>query len=83
MSGEYRELISLNIWHIVATIGNLLLLMWILKKFLWKPVKKVMAERQGQVEEIYRVAEESAAEAERDKQLTARSLAMHRMKPRQ
>ena len=74
MGGEYLELISLNIWHIVATIGNLLLLMWILKKFLWKPVKKVMAERQGQVEEIYRVAEESAAAAERDKQLYSEKL---------
>ena len=50
MSGEYLELIYLNIWHIVATIANLLLLMLILKKFLWKPVKKIMAERQGQVE---------------------------------
>ncbi|MBR5252513.1 MAG: F0F1 ATP synthase subunit B [Clostridia bacterium] len=74
MSGEYLELISLNIWHIVATIGNLLLLMWILKKFLWKPVKKVMAERQGQVEEIYRTAEESAAAAERDQQLYSEKL---------
>lgn len=74
MNGEYLELISLNIWHIVVTIANLLLLMLILKKFLWKPVKKIMAERQGQVENIYRTAEESAAAAERDKQLYAEKL---------
>ncbi|MBP3377774.1 MAG: F0F1 ATP synthase subunit B [Clostridia bacterium] len=74
MGGEYLELISLNIWHIVVTIINLLLLMLILKKFLWKPVKKVMAERQGQVDDIYRTAEESAAAAERDRQLYSEKL---------
>ena len=74
MGGEYLELISLNIWHIVVTIINLLLLMLILKKFLWKPVNKVMAERQGQVDDIYRTAEESAAAAERDRQLYSEKL---------
>lgn len=72
--GDNLELISLNIWHIIATIANLLILFFILKKFLWKPVKKVMAERQGQVDEIYKNAEESAAIAERDKQLYAEKL---------
>ena len=68
-SGEYLELISLNVWHIVVTILNLLLLTLILKKFLWKPVKKVMAERKNQVDTIYKNAEETAAAAERDRQL--------------
>lgn len=69
MNGEYLELISLNIWHIVVTIANLLILMLILKKFLWKPVKKIMAERQGQVDTIYHNAEEALGAAERDKKL--------------
>ena len=69
MNGEYLELISLNIWHIVVTIANLLLLMLILKKFLWKPVKKIMAERQGQVDTIYKNAEDARDAAERDRKL--------------
>lgn len=69
------ELISLNIWHIVASIANLLLLMLIIKKLLWKPVKKVLAERQNQVDEIYRTAEKAAEEAESDKALYSEKLA--------
>lgn len=69
------ELISLNVWHIVASIANLLLLMLILKKFLWKPVKKVLAERQNQVDEIYRTAEKAAEAAESDKALYSEKLA--------
>ena len=69
------ELISLNVWHIVASIANLLLLTLIIKKFLWKPVKKVLAERQNQVDEIYRTAEKAAEAAESDKALYSEKLA--------
>ena len=75
MNGEYLELISLNIWHIIATIANLLLLALIIKKLLFKPVKKVIAERKGQVEEIYRTAEEASAQAEQDRRLYSEKLA--------
>ena len=62
MNGEYLELISLNIWHIIATIANLLILAWIIKKLLFKPVKDIIAKRQGEVEQIYRTAEEASAQ---------------------
>ena len=75
MNGEYLELISLNIWHILATIANLLILAWIIKKLLFKPVKNIIAQRQGQVEEIYRNAEEASAQAEHDRQLYSEKLA--------
>ena len=52
MNEEYLELISLNIWHIIATVGNLLILTWIIKKFLWDRVQKVLAERRGQVDSL-------------------------------
>ncbi len=64
MNEEYLELISLNIWHIAATVGNLLILTWIIKKFLWDRVQAVLAERRGQVDTLYREAEESRSEAE-------------------
>ena len=64
---EYLELISLNIWHVVAAMANLVILMFILKKFLFAPVQKVMAERQSQVDTLYSDAEtaKNAAEADR------------------
>lgn len=64
---EYLELITLNVWHIAATIGNLLILTWILKRFLWKPVTKVLEARKNEVDGIYREAESAAREAELDR----------------
>lgn len=64
---EYLELISLNVWHIVATIANLLILTLIVKKILFKPVQKIMAERKAQVDNLYREAEESIDSAEKSK----------------
>jgi len=64
MNEEYLELISLNIWHIIATIGNLLVLTWIIKKLLWDRVQAVLAERRNQVDTIYQEAEVSRSEAE-------------------
>ena len=75
MSGEYLELISLDIWHIVASVLNLLILTLILKRFLFKPVQKTLEDRQGQVDRIYREAEDSRAKAEEDKALYSEKLA--------
>ena len=67
MSNEYLELISLNVWHMFATVGNLLILTWIVKKFLFDRVKKVLAERQSQVDGLYHDAEEAKDAALKDK----------------
>ena len=75
MSGEYLELISLDVWHIAASILNLLILTLILKHFLFKPVQKMLAERQGQVDQLYREAEDSRTEAEKDKAMYSEKLA--------
>ncbi len=64
---EYLELITLNVWHIAATIGNLLILTWILKRFLWKPITKVLETRKNEVDSIYREAEDKAHKAELDR----------------
>jgi len=61
------EVISVNIWQIVISLLNLLIMFLILKKFLFKPVQKIVAERKGQVEKIY-----SDAEADRDKAAASR-----------
>lgn len=69
MNEEYLELISLNIWHIIATIGNLLVLTWIIKKLLWDRVQAVLAQRRSQVDSIYQEAEASRSEAEKSRLL--------------
>ncbi len=72
---EYLELISLDIWHVVASIANLLILTLILKKFLFKPVQNILAARQNQVDELYDAAEKTKASAEEDKKLYSEKLA--------
>ena len=57
---EYLEIISVNIWTILASLANLAILYARLKKFLYKPVKNVIAARQAELQAQY----DSAAEAE-------------------
>ena len=73
MNGEYLELISLNIWHIIATIANLLLLALIIKKLLFKPVKKMIDDRQKEIDSLYEDADSAKKEAkEMEEQYKAR-----------
>ena len=44
---------SVNIWNILISLANLLIMFLIVKKFLFKPVMKVMQERKAQVDKIY------------------------------
>lgn len=55
------EIISVNLWQILISLLNLLLLYWLVKTFLYKPVKKMLAERQNAIDAQYA----SAAEAEK------------------
>ncbi|MBR4635310.1 MAG: F0F1 ATP synthase subunit B [Clostridia bacterium] len=62
------DVISVNIWQIVISLCNLLILFLILKKFLYKPVRKTMAERQAAVDSVYSRADEALKKAEQDRE---------------
>lgn len=53
------EIISVNIWSILVSLANLLTMFLILKRFLFKPVQKMMAARKQQVDQIYQDAKEN------------------------
>ena len=72
------DIISVNIWQILISLINLLIIYRILKKFLFKPVQKVMNERQAQVDRIYGDANQSKAQAEQMKQEYEQKLASAR-----
>ena len=57
------DIISVNIWHIVISLANLVILFLILKKLLFKPVKKIVDKRQKEIESEYKKAEKTQAEA--------------------
>lgn len=68
------DVIAVNIWDILISLCNLLLLFLILKHFLYKPVKKMLASRSAAVDEQYRSAEEAEKRAAASEQAWAEKL---------
>ena len=58
------SIISVNIWQILISFANLALLTWIVSKFLFKPVKKVLDARRENIDSAYARANEAEAQAE-------------------
>ena len=61
------DVISVNFWQIAISLCNLLLLFLILKKFLYQPVRRVLAERHAALEKQYAAAEDAKREADNDR----------------
>ncbi|MBP5654943.1 MAG: F0F1 ATP synthase subunit B [Clostridiales bacterium] len=58
------DIISVNIWHIVISLANLVILFLILKKLLFEPVNKIREQRQNEIDTQYRKAERTKREAD-------------------
>ena len=58
------DVISVNLWQIVISRVNLLLLFLLLKKFLFKPVQRIFEQRQSELDERYDAAAEAQSEAQ-------------------
>ena len=69
------DIISVNIWQILISLANLAILTWILKKFLFKPVRKVLDGRREAIDESYARAEKAQAEAEENRKNYAAAMA--------
>ena len=69
MNVQTLDVISVNLWSILISLANLALIFWVVKSFLFKPIKKMLAERQGAVDSIYGKAEEARREAEENRSL--------------
>lgn len=61
------EIISVNLWQILISLANLALIFFGVKKFLFKPVQKMLDKRQGEVDAQYAAAEQAAEDARADK----------------
>ena len=62
------SIISVNIWQVLISFANLAILTWILKKFLFKPVKKVVDARRETIDSAYARAEEAEAKANENRE---------------
>ena len=78
MSMQSLDVISVNLWQILISLANLLVMFLILKHFLFKPVMKMMAARQAQVDKIYDDANEERSAAADMKQEYEQRLATAR-----
>ena len=72
------DVISVNIWAILASLANLALLTWIVKKFLFKPVQKVVQSRRAAIDEDYDRAKTAREEAEESRRNYEAALAAAR-----
>ena len=62
------DIISVNLWQILISLCNLLIIFLILKRVLYRPVKKVLAQRQDAVQKQYddaRIAKDKALDEEK------------------
>jgi len=63
------DVISVNLWQIVVSLANLVILFLIIKKFLYKPVKKMLATRQNTIDNEYSEASKAKTEALQNKNM--------------
>lgn len=60
--------VTIDVWTMLFTLGNTLILYLIVKKLLFKPVKKMLDARTQEVEETYQKAEEAQTAAQAAKE---------------
>ena len=63
MDPNFQPLVTIEQWTFIFQIGNLLLLTWLIQKFLFKPVKKMIDDRQKEIDDLYADADKVNAEA--------------------
>lgn len=60
---EFESFVGVNFWTMIFAWCNLLILYLFLRKILFKPVKKMIDDRQKEIDDMYAGAEKSEAEA--------------------
>lgn len=61
----FESFVGVDFWTALFTLCNMLITFWVLKKFLFKPVKKMIDDRQQEIDGLYQDANHSKAEAQR------------------
>ena len=65
---NFESIVGVNFWTALFTLCNMLITFLILKKLLFKPVKKMIDDRQKEIADQYAEAERRRQEAEQAKQ---------------
>lgn len=62
--GYFEELIGVNLWTALFTLLNTLTVIFVGTKFLFKPVMKMIQQRQKEIDDLYSDADKAKADAE-------------------
>lgn len=62
--GYFEDFIGVNLWTALFTLLNTLAVIFVGTKFLFKPVMKMIAERQQEIDDMYADAETAKADAQ-------------------
>ena len=62
--GYFEELIGVNLWTALFTLLNTLLVIIVGTKFLFKPVMKMIAQRQQEIDDLYADADKAKLQAQ-------------------
>lgn len=62
--GEFEALLGVNFWDALFTLANTVVLFLVLKKFLFKPVMKIIDDRQKEIDDMYADAGKAKADAQ-------------------
>ena len=60
----FQSLVDFNGWTVIAQILNLFIQMYLFKRFLFKPIQKILKQRQEEVDSIYDEANAAQKQAE-------------------
>ena len=61
---DYQSLVAFNGWTFIVQILNLFIQLYLFKRFLFKPIKDILAKRQAEVDEVYDEANKANLEAQ-------------------
>ena len=62
--GQFEAFLGVNFWTALFTLGNTIVLFLVLKRFLFKPVMKMIEDRQNEIDTMYALADETKASAD-------------------
>ena len=62
-AGEAKAFISIDLWTSIFMLVNLILLYFAMKKYLFGPVKKMIDDRQQEIDDLYADANQSKTDA--------------------
>ena len=73
--GQFEAFVGVNFWTALFVLLNTLIIFFVAKKFLFKPVMKMIRDRQQEIDDMYAKAGQAEEQADAMRQEYARKLA--------